>query len=90
MTDKQKKAKIAKLAKSILKDSYKAGLAKIDKALNSGAIDISNWDDKCSPMVVPKTIVTAVLMNESRQYDGRGTFVEKQVKKDAKNIDYFL
>lgn len=41
-------------------------------------------------MILPKCIVTALLQNESRQYEGKGTSFEKTVKREVKNITYFL
>jgi len=41
-------------------------------------------------MILPKCIVIALLQNESRQYSGRGTSFEKRVKREVKNISYFL
>lgn len=85
-----KKEQIKALAASMLKDSYEAMLKNIDKALDSGAIDIENWSAEHAPMIVPKTIVSALLQRESFQYEGKGTAHEKKIKKDIKNIGYFL
>jgi hypothetical protein len=41
-------------------------------------------------MILPKCIVTAILQNESTQYEAKGTSFEKHVKKEAKNICSFL
>lgn len=85
-----KKAKINKLVKDMLKESHRKAIANIDKALNSGCIDIDAWDENISPMVLPKTILTAILEVAAVQYTGRGTSHEKQVKKDVRNIRMFL
>jgi hypothetical protein len=85
-----KKRKIKKLVKDMLIESHKKALANIDKALNSGCIDIESWDESINPMVLPKTILTAILEEESRQYSARGTSFEKQMKKEVENIKYFL
>ena len=90
MTTKSKKAKIKKLVSDMLKDSQKAMLKNIDKAINSGAIDVDDWDENISPMILPKCIVTAILEQEATQYDGSGTSFEKQIKKEVKNIRYFI
>ncbi len=81
---------IAKLVKDMLNESHESMLKKIDKVLNSGAIDFESWDENKKPMILPKCIVTAILQNESTQYEGKGTSYEKQVKKEVKNIRYFL
>ena len=64
--------------------------SKIDGALNSGAIDIDSWQEDDSPMVLPKIIITAILENESTQYQGKGTSFEKKIKKEVKNLKYFI
>ena len=90
MTNIEKKTKIKNLVKNMLIESHRKALENIDKAINSGVIDIDNWDEENAPMVLPKTILTAILENESVQYNGRGTVHEKRVKKEVKKIRYFL
>ena len=90
MDTAEKKEKVKSLVSYMLKESYEAMISKIDKALNSGAIDIDNWDEKNRPMILPKCIVTALLEQESTQYTGSGTSFEKEIKKEVKNIRYFL
>lgn len=85
-----KKAKIKKLAIEILKESHKKSIEKVERALNSGAIDIESWDENNGKMLIPKSIVCAILIDESKQYDASGTSFEKKVKKDIKNIGYYL
>lgn len=85
-----KKAQIKKLAIQMLKESFEKAKKKVDKAIACGAIDIDAWDSKSSPMLVPKAIVTAILLDESTQYDASGTSFEKQMKKDIKNIGLYL
>ena len=74
----------------MLDQSYSAMITKVDKALNSGAIDIDGWDPKCNPMILPKIIVTAILKNESCQYEGKGTSFEKEIKKEVNNLRLFI
>ena len=87
---KSNKEQIAELVKDMLTESYEAMLKKIDKVLNSGCVDTESWNKDNSPMILPKCIVTAILQNESTQYEGKGTSFEKQVKKEVRNIRYFL
>lgn len=87
---KTNKQKVKELVKDMLIESHKKALKSIDKVLNSGCIDIDSWDQKNAPMVLPKTILTAILEDEARQYTARGTSYEKQIKKEVKNIQYFL
>ena len=65
-------------------------IKKIDRALNSGALDIENWNEKTSPMILPKTIATAILESEATQYSARGTSFERRIKRDVKNLRYFI
>ena len=90
MTTQEKKNKIKSLAEDMLKESFDAMIKKVEKALNSGAIDIDSWDENNNPMILPKCIVTAILQDESTQYEGKGTSFEKQVKKEVQNIRYYL
>lgn len=90
MKTETKKKKIKSLASDILKESHKAMIKKIDKALNSGVIDIDAWDEKNHPMILPKCIVTAILQDESKQYEGKGTSFEKQIKAEVAQIRYYL
>lgn len=85
-----KKNKIKKIAKEILKYSYINMQTKIDTVLNSGAIDVDSWDPKNAPMIIPKCIIMAILLHESQQYSAKGTSYEKRIKKEVKNIQYFI
>lgn len=90
MKTNTKKKKIKAHVKDMLKQSHKAMLEKIDRALNSGAIDIDSWEEDNKPMVLPKTIVTALLESESTQYNGIGTSYEKSIKKEVRNLRYYI
>lgn len=90
MTTQEKKDKIKELAAFQLDVAYKDMIRLIDKALNSGCIDIDGWDEKNAPMILPNCIATAILEQECTQFDGSGTRFEKQIKKEVKNIRYFL
>ena len=90
MTTLEKQAKIKLLVTEMLNDSHEAMLKKLDIVFNSGCIDAEFWDEKQSPMVLPKSIVTALLESESVQFSGLGTCYEKQVKKEVRNIRYFI
>lgn len=87
---KSNKEKIKELTVKMLKESYEAAIENIDKVLNSGAIDPEKWDENYNKMILPKSIVVAILEEEATQYDAKGTSFEKQVKKDAKNIRRFI
>lgn len=74
----------------MLKDSHEALNRNIDKVLDSGGVDIDGWEYNNAPMILPKCIVTALLIRESKQYEGKGTSYEKHVKKEVKNILNFI
>ena len=82
--------KIKALVTEMLTESYDAMIKNIDKVLKSGAVDVDGWNEKNAPMILPKTIVAALLQDESIQYEARGTSYEKKIKKDIKNIKYFI
>jgi ribosomal protein L17 len=90
MTTKQKRKAIKVLADEMLKDSYKHMKEKIDKALDSGAVSVDDWDPNNAPMVVPKCIIAAVLEDEATQYTARGTGYERKIRKGINNIKYFI
>lgn len=82
-----KSEKIKSLVLTMLEGSYDSMVRNIDKVLDSGAIDVDDWDET---MILPKCILTAVLEQESIQYSAKGTSFEKEVKKEVKYIRYFL
>lgn len=90
MTTQEKKSEIKKLVEEMLTESHETMMKKIDKILSSGCVDIGGWDRADAPMILPKCIVTALLQNESTQYEGKGTSFESRVKKEVRNIRYFL
>jgi len=90
MNTHEKKERIKSFVSEMLEYSHKNMLLKLDTVMNSGCIDIDSWDEKISPMILPKTIVTALLEHESVQYLGKGTSHEKTIKKEVKNIRYFI
>ena len=85
-----KKDKIKSLVIDMLNNSHSAMINKIETVFDSGCIDIDNWDEKINSMILPKCIVTALLESESTQYNGKGTSFEKQVKREVRNIRYFV
>lgn len=84
------KRKIHKHVRDMLKESHKKALLSLDRVLNSGCIDMERWDEENAPMILPKTILTAILEDEANQYTARGTKYEKQMKKEVRNIRMFI
>lgn len=41
-------------------------------------------------MIIPRCIIMAILEHESQQYSAKGTSYEKRIKKEVKNIQYFI
>ena len=78
--------KIKALAIQMLQDSQKEMEAKVEKALNSGAFDIDDWDENPNSMILPKIIVIAIMEDEADQYKATGTSFEKEVKKGVSNL----
>jgi len=86
----RKKEKITQMVVNLLLGSHEKMVEKISNLLNSGAIDLDSWNDKFDSMILPKTIATVLLQDESVQYTCTGTSFEKRIKKDAKNLKNFL
>ena len=89
MTKEEKKQEIKKLVNDSLDRSLIVMKKQTDRVLNSGAIDIDSWDCDNNPMILIRSILTAILQDESTKHFG-GSYWEKKVKKEAKNIMYFL
>jgi hypothetical protein len=85
-----KKETIKRLTISLLNQAHEDMIQKVDTLLESGAVEINDWDNKTNPLILPKTLTTAILKHESTLYDGAGTSFEKKVKKDVKNLILFL
>lgn len=90
MTREQKKKLIREHAVDMLKDVHKNAIAKVYRAIESGAIDVEGWDEKNKPMILPKSIVCAVLYSEIEQYLSKRTSFEKEVQKNIKNLRCFI
>ena len=80
-----KRTRMKELVIGLLKDSHELMTSKIDHALNSGLIDVDDWD---GTYIEPKCIGKALLESEadSYNYSGKGTSHERKVKKQVKNI----
>jgi hypothetical protein len=90
MTNQEKKDKIRSLVVEMLGDSKQAMMEKLDTVLKSGCIDADNWDENINPMILPQTIITALLEKESLQRNGSGTSYEKEIKKNVRRIRCFI
>ena len=85
-----KKEKIEKLVNDMLTDCLEIMKQDIKKTLNSCSLDIENWDEKNNKMIIPKSILIAVLEKNANQYKATGTSFEKEVKKNVKNLSYYI
>lgn len=90
MNTEDKKAKIKSLVTDLLNTAHEEMIKNIDKALNSGAVDVDDWDENFKPMILPKIIYTAIVIKASKDYEGKGTSYEKWVKKEVNNLLYFI
>lgn len=84
------KKEIKKRVEFLLEGAFDKIKDKVDKAINSGAIDIHSWDGNIGGMILPKTIVIALMEDEANQYKCEGTSFEKKMKKDVNNLKLFL
>lgn len=85
-----KKVDLEIFTSRLLKNSFDEMFDEVKKAINSGAIDIEQWDQNVNPMILPKIILVALLENEAERNYGKGTSFEKQIKKEVKNLKLFL
>ena len=90
MTNEDKKALIVYKV-DLLIDGLSSDILDIAaKILNSGCVDVENYDPKSNGMILPKTILVAILQDFAEAYACKGTSFEKQIKKDVKNIRMFI
>ena len=85
-----KKKRIEEICNELLDNSIEAMRYQIKKSINSGALDINNWDENIDSMIIPKIIMIAVLKDEAEQYSAKGTSFEKQIKREVKNLINFI
>ena len=91
MTKTEKKDAIKKHINNMLKDLMNTYIPrKIDIALKCGVLDIDSWEPDITPMIIPKTILVAALNGAADQYYPHGCGVEKQVKRDVKNLGFYI
>ena len=90
MTTEEKKAAIKQHVIDMINQSGRAMVDKIDFAMNCGALDIDSWDKDNAPMIIPHIIISALLLREVNKHAGKGTSSEKKVKKEVKNLSYFI
>ena len=89
MTDLNK-LKIKLLTENFLADAYIAMEKKIEKAIQSGSLDIDSWEENNNPAIIPKIIVTALLEDESKQWSCEGSSFQKEMRKEINNLKLFL
>lgn len=84
-----KKAIIEVHVEDLIEQSVQAMKRNLQKVFRSGCIDIEGYDEKANPMILPKAIITALLLEESTQYTAPPS-QEKAFKKEVKNIGYHI
>lgn len=85
-----KKDKIKELTVDMLNASNQKMIDNIDIILESCVVNIDDWDEKVNKMILPKSIVIALLQNESNQYNCIGTYFEKEIKSMVNKIKYVI
>lgn len=85
-----KKDKIKELTVDMLNASNQKMIDNIDIILESCVVNIDDWNEKVNKMILPKSIVIALLQNESNQYNCIGTCFEKEVKSMVNKIKYVI
>lgn len=85
-----KKHAILALVEELLNDSRERQTELAIKAINSGALDIDNWNPKCDHMIIPKIIAITVLEDEANSIRPNGTSHEKYVNKEIYNLKLFI
>ena len=90
MNTQDKKDSIKNRVNELLKDSFVEAENLVNKAINSGAIDIDSWTPEYASWILPKIITTAILEKVSQNYQAKGTSFSKEVKKEIKNLKLFL
>lgn len=75
--------------KTIVNDQEKL-IEKINKAIDSGCIDIDEWDPENYSMLIPKAIIRAVYLEGADQFSLSGTSFHKENEKQVKNILLFI
>jgi len=85
-----KKKKIQAMAVQMIKNFQANMEAKIERALNSGALDIDSWEEDINPAILPKVIAIAVLEDTADGFKATGTCFEKEVKKEVANVKCFI
>ena len=74
----------------MIDDHYNQMVKKAQKLLESWAVNFDEWDADNSPMVLPKTIMTALLESEVHAYSAKWTTHERKVKKMASEFIYHI
>lgn len=91
MTKKQKKVAIKSRVNHMLDELIlRIKNELIYKALESGVLDIDEWDEHVDSMVLPKAILKAILESEANQYSMRFTSYQKSFNKEVKNLKLFI
>ena len=87
MSDEKEKMKIRTM-NMINGDLTKWMEEKVDKLLNSGAINFE--DDLGGPMLWPKVILCAIAEEMRFQYGAKGTSFARRINKEVNNLKHFI
>ena len=90
MSNKEKKEAIKNMVNNMLTNSLESMQKNMERVLNSGCIDIEEWDGETNPYIMPRNILAALLKEEMNQYSLVGTCFERESKKQVAIIYSFL
>lgn len=86
----KKKQQVQDLVIEMLNSSFEAMKKKAIEAINSDAVNTENWSEVINPMILPKTIVSAVLERECTQYIHPDKKEAKKQRKEINHIKYYI
>lgn len=91
MTIEEKKEAICEIVNTMLLDAVKASKSKTMKLLDSGPIDVGEWDPNIDPMIIPRAIAITMLENEADQLrPGKLSYWHKEIRKIVNNCKHFV
>ena len=77
------KTQLKKKIKELIKQSNKSMIKNLDKIINSGAIDLTQYENN---YILPKICICALFKEERFQYKP----LSNKARKELKNLEYFL
>lgn len=83
--------RLQKVTETYFKDLFKNQLLpKVERAINSGAIDPDYWDERNEDMILPKCIVIAILEDVADNCKTNNKTIKRQMNREIKNLKLFI